>query len=346
MTADSPSTIAERFSAGMDHIEERMALVENAMRSEIASDSALLQAVGEHVLAAGGKRMRPALVLLAAELCGYKGPRSVQLGAALELLHTATLLHDDVVDLGALRRGQPAANTIWGNRRAVLVGDFFYAHCSNMISADRDFEVLDVFTSTIASMAEGELFQLERSFDPEVAESHYFRVIDGKSARLLSAACEIGAIVGGVTLAERKLLAEFGRELGVAFQLRDDVIDYTSSEEALGKLPYADLREGKVTLPLLLTLKRCGAAEAESIQSLLKGLKASAEESGGKAPEIDAALIEPVLELVARHRGVEDTDQRAMEHLAKATVAIGSFSEGVAKQGLVALAEYSVARDR
>ncbi|MBW2712376.1 MAG: polyprenyl synthetase family protein [Deltaproteobacteria bacterium] len=339
-------SVKDRFLRGLDRISDRMDLVETAMRSEIASDSALLQALGEHVLAAGGKRMRPALVLFAGELCGYQGPRSVQLGAALELLHTATLLHDDVVDLGKLRRGQPSANAIWGNRRAILVGDFFYAHCSNMISADRDFDVLDLFTDTIASMAEGELFQLERSFDPDVAESHYFKVIDGKSARLLSAACEIGAIVGGVNMAQRKLLAQFGRELGVAFQLRDDVIDYTSSEDELGKPPFADLREGKVTLPLLLTLKRCSNNESEEIQSMLKTLKNSADEEGGTAALRDVEDFAPILALVERHHGVEDTAARARQHIAKAMEAIASFPKGEAKDAMQALAEYSVERDQ
>jgi octaprenyl-diphosphate synthase len=339
-------SVKERFLRGLDRISDRMDLVESAMRTEIASDSALLQALGEHVLAAGGKRMRPALVLLAGELCGYEGPRTVQLGGALELLHTATLLHDDVVDLGKLRRGQPSANAIWGNRRAILVGDFFYAHCSNMISADRDFDVLDVFTKTIASMAEGELFQLERSFDPDVAESHYFKVIDGKSAQLLSAACEIGAIVGGVNLSQRNLLAQFGRELGVAFQLRDDVIDYTSSEDELGKPPFADLREGKVTLPLLLTLKRCSSNEAEEIQTLLKTLKNSADEEGGTAAPQGDEYFAPILQLVERHHGVEDTDTRAKQHIAKAMEAIASFPNGDAKDAMLALAEYSVARDQ
>ncbi len=339
-------SVKDRFLSGLDRISQPMELVESAMRAEVASDSALLQALGEHVLAAGGKRMRPALVLLAGELCGYQGPRTVQLGAALELLHTATLLHDDVVDLGKLRRGQPSANILWGNRRAILVGDFFYAHCSNMISADRDFDVLDVFTKTIASMAEGELFQLERSFDPDVAESHYFKVIDGKSAQLLSAACEIGAIIGGVNMAERNLLARFGRELGVAFQLRDDVIDYTSSEDELGKPPFADLREGKVTLPLLLTLKRCSSSECEEIESLLKTLKNSADEEGGTAALRDVEDFAPILQLVERHHGVKDTDVRAKQHIAKAMEAIAAFPEGDAKDSMLALAEYSVIRDQ
>jgi len=342
----TPDHSSKRFLAAMDRIAEGLESVERAMRAEIASESELLKAIGEHVLGAGGKRLRPALVLLSAELFGYKGSRSVQLGAALELLHTATLLHDDVVDLGSLRRGRPASNTIWGNRRAVLVGDFFYAHCSNMISRDRNFDVLDVFTSTIASMAEGELFQLERSFDAEVAEAHYFKVIDGKSAKLLSAACELGAIIGRATKAQRCLLAEFGRELGVAFQIRDDVIDYTSSSQALGKPSYADLREGKVTLPLMLSLKRCTVDEAKQIQTLLENLKASAERSGNAADDVEESIFAPILELVKKYDGVEEADRRAHEHFQRASEALASLGAGSAKEDLLAIAEYSVVRDR
>jgi len=342
----TPDRSKQRFLAAMDRIADPLASVERAMRAEIASESDLLKAIGEHVLGAGGKRLRPALVLLSAEVFGYTGSRSVQLGAALELLHTATLLHDDVVDLGSLRRGQPASNTIWGNRRAVLVGDFFYAHCSNMISRDRDFDVLDVFTSTIASMAEGELFQLERSFDAEVAEAHYFKVIDGKSAKLLSAACELGAIIGRATKEQRCLLADFGRELGVAFQIRDDVIDYTSSSQELGKPAYADLREGKVTLPLMLSLKHCTVDEAKVIEAILQDLKASAARSGKAAEDVDAGVFAPILDVVEKYDGIEEADRRAREHFERANEALASIGAGLAKEDLLAIAEYSVVRDR
>ena len=221
--------------------------------------------LGDHVLASGGKRIRPVLVLLCSELCGYSGPRCVQVAAAVELLHTATLLHDDVVDLSELRRGRPSANAIWGNRRAVLGGDFFYARASSMIVEDGNLDILWIFADTIRSMAEGELLQLEHSFDATVTEAHYFSVIERKSAVLLSAACEAGAILGGVTRGERRKLAEFGREAGLAFQLRDDALDYEAGQDVLGKRPLTDIREGKVTLPLLLALKRCTPAERGAV---------------------------------------------------------------------------------
>ena len=317
------------------------------MREQLAAATELVPDLGRHVLDSGGKRLRPALVLLAAELCGYAGPRCIQVAAAVELLHTATLLHDDVVDLSRLRRGRPSANAVWGNRRAVLAGDFFYARASSMIVEDGDLEILWVFADTIRRMAEGELLQLERSFDPAVTEAHYFSVIDHKSAALLSAACEAGSILGGVTRGERRKLAEFGRELGLAFQLRDDALDYEGAETALGKVPNADIREGKVTLPLLLTLKRCVPAEREVIASVLKSAARAAALAASEGDEPGRDLdLGPALELVERHRGVADTIRRAEAHVSRASAAIAPFPDGRTKSDLLAAVQFAVGRDR
>ena len=329
------------FPDALSRIAADLALVERCMREQLESPSPLVVALGEHVLGSGGKRMRPALLLLAAELCGYTGPRRIQVAAAVELLHTATLLHDDVVDLSPLRRGQPSANALWGNRRAVLGGDFLYARASSMIVEDGDLEILWIFANTIRSMAEGELLQLERSFDPSVTEAHYYAVIERKSAVLLSASCEAGAILGGVTRAERRRLAEFGRELGLAFQLRDDALDYEDREADLGKRPYDDLREGKVTLPLLLALKRCTAAEREAVAAVLKCVA-----HAGSGAESESVDLSPAREAVERYRGVADTVRRAAEHADRAVAAIAPFPDERAKRDLLDAAAFSVARDR
>ena len=342
MTPSSPvaKSATQAYAAAMERLSEDLALVEGAMREQLASASEVLSALGDHVLDSGGKRMRPALLLLAAELCGYTGPRRIHVAAAVELLHTATLLHDDVVDLSELRRGRPSANALWGNRRAVLVGDYFYARASSLIVEDGDLDILWIFADTIRSMAEGELLQLQRSFDPSVTESHYFQVIERKSAVLLSAACESGSILGGVTRAERRRLAEYGRETGLAFQLRDDALDYEDREADLGKRPYDDLREGKVTLPLLLALKRCTAAEREAVASLLKTVSRA-------EPEAAHALdLGPAIEVVKRYRGIEDTVRRAEEHARRARTAIAPFPDGGAQSDLLAAAEFAVQRDR
>jgi octaprenyl-diphosphate synthase len=338
------SLASSSFPAALERSAESLHLVERAMREQLGSVSELCGALGEHVLGSGGKRMRPALLLLAAELCGYTGPRRIHVAAAVELLHTATLLHDDVVDFSQLRRGQPSANALWGNRRAILAGDFFYARASSMIVEDGDVDILWVFANTIRRMAEGELLQLERSFDPTVTETHYFSVIEHKSAVLLSAACETGAILGGVTRAERRKISEYGRELGLAFQLRDDALDYEAVEAELGKRPHDDLREGKVTLPLLLALKRCTPAERESIAAVLKSAARLADVPEAQSGEV--LDLAPAVQAVKRYRGVEDTVRRAREHARRAAAAIAAFPDCTPKRDLLAAADFSVDRDR
>jgi octaprenyl-diphosphate synthase len=338
------------LAAGLARIAPNLLLVEQSMREQLASELELIDVIGEHVLSSGGKRLRPALLMLTAELCGYTGPRRVQIAAAIELLHTATLLHDDVVDMASLRRGRQAARALWGNRRAVLVGDFFYARASAMIVEDGDLEILWIFANTIRRMAEGELLQLQRSFDPDVTEAHYYAVIDRKSAALLSAAAEAGAILSGVTRAERRRIAEFGREIGLAFQLRDDALDYCAGERELGKQPYTDVREGKITLPLLLALKRCSGSERDALGGIFKtaARRAAAldpEASGGPERVLDVAEIAPLIELVERHRGVEDTNRRAEEHVVRAAAAIAPFADGPAKGALLGAAHFAVHRD-
>jgi octaprenyl-diphosphate synthase len=342
----SPPKSARSFLRAVERISPGLELVERAIGEQLGSASVRVAEVGGHVLDAGGKRIRPALLLLCAELCGYDGPRCFQVAAAVELLHTATLLHDDVVDLSELRRGRPSANAIWGNRRAVLAGDFMYARASAMIVEDGDLDILWIFADTIRSMAEGELLQLERSFDASVTEADYFQVIERKSAVLLSAACESGGIVAGVTRAERRRLADFGRELGLAFQLRDDALDYEAAEAELGKRRYADLREGKVTLPLLLALNRATPAEREAVASQLKAAARVAECDPARGAETDAVDLTPALTIVERYRGVADTARRAERHMARAGEAIAPFRVGGAQGDVLAAARFAGLRVR
>jgi octaprenyl-diphosphate synthase len=348
MTQPPPSLVstARVFSEALERNAVSLELVERAMREQFSSDTALVGLLGEHLLQSGGKRMRPALVMLTAQLCGYTGSRRVQVGAAIELLHTATLLHDDVVDFSELRRGRPSANTLWGNRRAILAGDFLYSRACTMIVEDGDPEILLIFANAIRSMAEGEILQLERSYDATVTESHYFRVIERKSAMLLSTSTESGAILGGVTRAERRHLSDFGRELGLAFQLRDDALDYEAGEEALGKNPNADIREGKVTLPLLLALKRCTSSEREAVAALIKSASRTTDPGADRRAESEPLDLAPVLDLIARYRGVEDTVRRAQEHAERAVASIAPFPDSEAKVDLTAAAQFAVTRDR
>ncbi len=345
--SSAPAAVQESMALIFDRTAPDLELVELTLRDQVGSKVGVIGSLGTHVLSAGGKRLRPVLVLLTAEMCGYTGPRRIELAAALELLHTATLLHDDIVDLAEMRRGRPAANAIWGNRRTVLAGDFFYARASSIIIEDGNLEMVESFARTIRMMAEGELLQLERSFDVDITEAHYYDVIDRKSAALLSTCCEIGSLLGGVTKGERNRIAEYGRQLGLAFQLRDDCLDYEAAFEDLGKQPYADLREGKITLPLILALKRCRVGEREQVASVLKNAARLADEHGGMAPlEAPELGFASVAEIVHRCHGIRDTVARAHENVEKALEAIAPFPDGPAKTALNAAARFSVERDR
>ena len=218
-----------------------------------------------------------------------------------------------------------------------------------MIVEDGDLDILWIFSNTIRLMAEGELLQLQSSFDPEVTEAQYYRVIDRKSAALLSAAAEAGSILGGVTRAERRRIADFGRELGLAFQLRDDALDYEAGAAELGKEPFTDVREGKVTLPLLLTLKRSNTRERDQIQRILKTAAQRTQELEAEGPVrieqvLSADELAPVVSLVERHRGIPDTNRRAEEHVGRAADAIAPFPDGPIKEALCAAADFSVQR--
>ncbi len=317
-----------------------LAQVERAMRQGMHSVAPLIPEVAEHTFASGGKRIRPLLVLLSARLCGYRGPRAIQVAVAAEYLHSASLLHDDVVDGAEMRRGQPSANTRFGSQLAILVGDFMYAHTCRTLVEDGDPDILASFAETICSMSEGEVLQLARSFDPEISESTYLEVIGRKTSSLLATGAEAGAILGKVTRAERRALRSYGWELGLAFQLVDDALDYSGDGAELGKAPLTDLAEGKITLPLLLTLKRCSVAEHAFIVSALKSFGLSAQAGNPPDPED----ISRIAECVSSRSGVEITLQRADQCAFEARAHIEPFVDCEAKEALNALTHFVVRR--
>jgi len=301
----------------------------------------LISEIGDYTFSGGGKRVRPVLVLLSARLCGYRGPRAIQVATAAEYLHTATLTHDDVVDGADTRRGRPSVNAKFGTRMAILVGDFLLAQSSQLLVEDGNHDILAIYADSIRKMAEGEVLQLVKSFDPEIPESLYMDVIGRKTATSIAAAAEAGAILGGVTLSERRSVREYGWQLGLAFQLVDDAIDYLSSGEQLGKARFTDLREGKVTLPLLITLKQCTVAEHDEIAAAIKAL---AMASARADSEPDDSLLERVLEFVGGYRGAERTLERAQDCVDAATRSIEPFVDCEAKSALAELAQFVATR--
>ncbi|NJM93119.1 MAG: polyprenyl synthetase family protein, partial [Rhodospirillaceae bacterium] len=229
------------------------------------SPVALIPQLAGHIIAAGGKRLRPMLTLAAAQICGYQGLGHIRLATAVEFIHTATLLHDDVVDESDLRRGETSANVLWGNKASVLVGDFLFSRAFQLMVADGSLRILEILCGASAKIAEGEVLQLMTSNDTATTEQAYLEVIKGKTAILFSAACEVGAVLADRPKREQESLASFGLNLGIAFQLIDDALDYSAKQEALGKKIGDDFREGKITLPVILAFLRGEETEREFV---------------------------------------------------------------------------------
>jgi octaprenyl-diphosphate synthase len=249
-----------------------MRLVDNLIQESLQSDVVLINQVGHHIVNSGGKRLRPALLLLIARHFEYSGSQHINLAAIIEFIHTATLLHDDVVDASILRRGQETANQRWGNEASVLVGDFLYSRAFQMMVETNSMRVMDVLSEATNTIAEGEVQQLLNSHDPETSEISYINVIQSKTAKLFEAAGRLGAILGERSLVDEQAMAKYGMHLGTAFQLIDDVLDYSASSSELGKNIGDDLAEGKPTLPLLYALWNSQGNEANIIrEGILNG---------------------------------------------------------------------------
>lgn len=322
------------MEAALALIGEDLKNVERQFKKDLQSDVPLIRKVGEYVLSSGGKRIRPALLLLAAKLCGYAGDRHVPLASVIEFIHTATLLHDDVVDNANLRRGIASANTLWGNEASVLVGDFLFSKSFSLMVADGDLNVLRVLSNATTIIAEGEVLQLICTSDLDITEERYIEVVKSKTAILLSAACECGAILGKVSPEKEAALSDFGMNLGIAFQLMDDTLDYVAKEEQFGKSIGHDLEEGKITLPLLHTLRHCTGGERESIGEIVT--KECLEQED----------FETVFALVHRYGGIEYTVDQAKGYIAKSKIPLEQFAASPAKSALLELADYVVTRER
>ena len=235
--------------------------VNRTIIARMDSPVALIPQLAGYLVASGGKRLRPMLTLAAAQLCGAEGQRQVELAACVEFIHTATLLHDDVVDESDLRRGQASANAVWGNKASVLVGDFLLSRAFELMVADGSLRILEILSHASAVIAEGEVLQLSTANDTDTDEAAYLQVIEAKTARLFAAACQIGAVIPGRPAVEEMALEQYGLNLGIAFQLIDDVLDYAAAQETLGKTVGDDFHEGKITLPVILAFRRGDGAE-------------------------------------------------------------------------------------
>lgn len=307
--------------------------VEARFQENLSSDVPLINQVGEYVLSSGGKRIRPMLLLLAARLCEYRGKDHIELAGVVEFIHTATLLHDDVVDDAELRRGNRSANTVWGNQTSVLVGDFLFAKTFSLMVACGNLEVLRLLSDTTTRMAEGEVQQLLNTGDLAVDEKRYLEVIRSKTAILIAAACEVGAVLAESSEEKVRALREFGLEIGTAFQLMDDALDYVAEQEDFGKAKGHDLAEGKMTLPLIHAYSQSDAQQKEEISRIVLEDELS-----------DSDLIY-VCELIAATDGIKYTRQKAAERVAAAKQYLQIFPDCAARSALFDLADYVVARN-
>ncbi len=313
-------------------IREEVAQLESVLLQNLQSSIPFVQNVVEYVIQNGGKRLRPILTILCAKLSGYKGQAAVGLGAAIEFMHTATLLHDDVIDNASLRRGRASTNAKWGNHVSVLVGDFFYCRAMDILVKHGDLKVLQVITDAIQTTTEGEIFEITKSNDLDTTENDYLQIITGKTAVLMAAACQIGAVLGHLPEELEHGLRRFGLNLGIAFQLMDDVLDYTASEEEFGKVNGTDLKEGKLTLPLIQVLKKCSDEEAKIIKHTLI------------ADELDDARFRQVFELVVKYDGIRETLSMAKGYVQKARACLAAFKPSLEKETLLSVADYVLFR--
>jgi len=309
---------------------EDMAEVDSLIRRSLDSNVVLIRQIAEYIIGSGGKRLRPMLVTLSARACGYAGRHQVTLAAIIEFIHTATLLHDDVVDDSDLRRGKESAHAVWGNAASVLVGDFLYSRSFQMMVTVDSMRVMEVLSNATNTIAEGEVEQLLNMHDPDVDESRYFSVIEKKTAKLFEAACQLGAVLAGQSDREAAL-ADFGRELGTAFQVADDVLDYTADAETLGKNIGDDLAEGKPTLPLILARRFLGPERRRWLDETIR--------QGG----LDQ--IDPIVSLIRESGALEETMRIARERATAAARALDLLPASPWKDAMLELAAYSVARD-
>ncbi len=308
--------------------------IEEEIARALDSPVALIQEMGGYIATAGGKRLRPILLLLAARLAGYRGPRSTRLGCAVELLHTATLIHDDVVDQASLRRGRPSANAQWGNDASILVGDHLYSKSFSILVRDNDRSVMETLARATVSMTEAEVFQLELKRNGKATEGNYLWIITQKTASFISACCRIGALLGQVDAERVEALTRYGLDIGVAFQISDDALDFVADQARLGKAVGADLREGKRTLPLIAALERADPQDRERIQSFLA------------RRELNAGEVEEIRRLVLKHEGIEYALGRARSYAQAAKEDLAPFPPSEARETLSLIADYVVDRDR
>ena len=313
-------------------LDEDLQRIEEEINKNLQSSVPLIALVTRYIMRSGGKRLRPLLMVLAARLLNYQGNDHYGLSIVFEYLHAATLLHDDVVDNAELRRGRPSANTLWGNAAVVLVGDFLLATSFFLSVTSGNLKILRILSETTTSMAEGEVLQLINSDNLEISQEEYIEVIKRKTAILISAACQIGAILARADQEQEEAMRSFGLNLGIAFQLRDDFLDYTGSAEEFGKPVGKDLQEGKITLPLIHALQSSHDGDHQRLVELIISDRNYEQ------------IFTEVKKIIQDHQGLDYTDNLANYYITEAKSALSIFPESPTRQSLLEIAEYVISR--
>jgi octaprenyl-diphosphate synthase len=313
--------------------EEDLARVELEIRQQLSSEVDRIGEIGRYLLLSGGKRIRPILLLLTAKLAGYSGERIFPLSAMIEFMHTATLLHDDVIDHSHLRRGHPTVNSRWGSALSILVGDFLYAKAMALVVDDGDPQILKEITRVTMTMTEGQVLETLRVGDISLTGAEYRQIIRQKTAALFGACCYIGGVLGGLPAERSEGLRRFGITFGSAFQLVDDALDFTGKEQRLGKPVGSDLREGKVTLPVIITLQHASPDESAIIDRFVRG--------DDRSPE----AFQDIVALIQRYNGIEYALREAERFVEQAELELQGYADGPAYDLLMELADFIVKRE-
>ena len=313
-------------------IEQDMQRMDSQLKRSLSSIAPLVGEISHHIVGGGGKRLRPAVLLLAARACGYAGDEHLRLAAATEAVHTATLLHDDVVDRSRLRRGRPTANQVWGNEASVLVGDFVYSRATQMIVESERLDIVAVLSTAANDIAEGEVVQLANRHNPNLSEQQYFDIIRNKTARLFEASAQVGALIAKAPKARERALVRYGIHLGNAFQLIDDTLDFTGTVDAIGKNLGDDLADGKTTLPLIHAMRHANPEQTDRIREAIR--KGSLE----RLPDI--------LEAIEATGAIDYTARLAIHESEQAIDALEALDDSVFRRSLAELARFAVQRDR
>ena len=316
-----------------DLLRDDLVAIEDEFGRDTVSGVQAITEIGEYLRGGGGKRIRPALLLLAAKLFDYQGRGAVRLGAVVEIIHTATLVHDDIIDEAKTRRGRPAANTQWGNSKCVLAGDWLYMQAFKIAVQERNFRILDALIELTQQMVEGELLQIEKLGKLITLDEH-FDLIFRKTACLFSVCMRLGAILGGATAEQENTLAKYGNDLGMAFQIVDDVLDLTASEDVLGKPVASDLREGKVTMAVIHAMERCTPQERIKIETILRDRA------------FNGVTHAQILEILQRYGSLEAASTRAAHYADSACKSICTFPDSEIKRALLWAPEFVVAREK